>query len=648
MSLRLKLVLSFMAVSLTIVATFSLVTYTSARNYTRHLELNHIHEDNKLLISRLKPRPTLAEIQALLPLHDKNNSEFAIIDTQQHAIVSTQKLGFSEQLLAEISAQTGGDNQQHGSLTTGDTEYLWATDTVPGTPYIITSIYHRNANDIATFLKYIGTPLGVTILVGIWLALWVSTILANLINRVEDQKDLLSFQTNHDSLTQLPNRSAITDIIRASLDAAKISCNTPRNERRNFPCDERVVLCLLNLEALKDINDTLGYESGDILLRQATHRLQEMIRGSDKIGRFGGNKFAIIFTHASDTTVKALSEKLVNAFEPSFEINGQNLYVSASLGIAIYPDHADNAQSLIQKAETALHTANEMSVDFAVYDTRYNRSSTERLNLTHDLRNAIHNNELKLYYQPKLDVKSGTVKSVEALARWIHPQHGFVPPDTFIDIAERTGLIKPLTDWVLRTAVEQCKRWEETGNKIAISINLSARNLHDEALSDQISNLLAYWNVRPDQLCLEITETAMMADPEQAKSLLNRFDQLGVRISIDDFGTGYSSLGYLKQLPVAEIKIDKSFVLNMANDENDASIVRATIRLAHDLGLEVVAEGVEDQQAQELLQELGCEYIQGYHIGRPMPNEELLSTLSTINRHNEELPTYKSSATNRL
>jgi len=224
-------------------------------------------------------------------------------------------------------------------------------------------------------------------------------------------------------------------------------------------------------------------------------------------------------------------------------------------------------------------------------------------------------------------VHRNEIGSVEALARWIHPQQGFIPPDTFIKIAEQTGLIQSLTDWVLRTAIKQCAEWRDMGKYLTVSVNLSARNLHDETLSSQISNLLHYWDVSPGKLCLEITETAMMTNPAHAKKLLKELDDLGVRLSIDDFGTGYSSLGYLKQLPVDELKIDKSFVLNMAKDESDASIVRATVSLAHDLGLEVVAEGVEDQVSQDELSRMGCEYIQGYHIARPMPHDELTAML---------------------
>ncbi len=402
--------------------------------------------------------------------------------------------------------------------------------------------------------------------------------------------------------------------------------------------NEELLFCLVDIDALKEINDSLGHKSGDILLNQVTQRLKHTLRNSGHIGRFGGNKFSVMIKHNEINNAENIRHKLLENFEPVYEINGHSLYVHATLGIAIFPEHANSAQELIQKTETALHTAKKLAIDSTLYDASQDNNSAERLRLTHDLRNAIHNEELQLHYQPQFDVRRNKISGVEALARWIHPQQGFIPPDTFIEIAEQTGLIQSLTDWVLRTAIKQCAEWRDMGKHLTVSVNLSARNLHDETLGSQISNLLNYWEIAPDKLCLEITETAMMTDPAHAKKLLKGLDDLGVRLSIDDFGTGYSSLGYLKQLPVDELKIDKSFVLNMAKDESDASIVRATVSLAHDLGLEVVAEGVEDQVSQDELSRMGCEYIQGYHIARPMPHDELTAMLiSTRTKNNTQL-----------
>ena len=595
---------------------FSAVAYTSARDYTRHNGQILVHKENLRLINLLgEKKPSLEQIQWIFPTSRNADQLYIIVDRQTNEVVSKRK-GSNSILLQRQIAQTiqHGENLPHGIAIFNNKEYLWASNLIPNTHYTLISAYRHTENNLQHFLKFIGAPLGITLVIGIWIAVWASVILTNLIQKVEDKNTQLKFQAHHDPLTKLPNRDALVEVAQQAIESAKSA-------------KEELVVCLIDIDALKDINNTLGHENGDILLGLITQRLQQSLRSSDHIGRFGGNKFAVILRHAQTNNIEAICNKLLENFEALFEINNHSLYIRATLGVSIFPDHADNSLTLIQKAETALHKARKMALDFAVYDASLDKNSADRLKLTHDLRNAIHNEELRLYYQPQFNTTKGTITSVEALARWIHPEQGFIPPDVFIDIAEQTGLIQPLTDWVLRTAIEQCSKWLKMGIHITVSVNLSARNLHDETLGQQVANLLNYWSIAPDQLCLEITETSMMSDPEHARLLLDGLDKLGVRISIDDFGTGYSSLAYLKQLPVDELKVDKSFVLNMSTDDSDASIVRATVGLAHDLGLEVVAEGVEDQTAQDVLEDLGCEFIQGYHFARPMPAEDLTPML---------------------
>ena len=616
MTLQSKLILSFVTVILTTITIFSAVAYTSARDYTRHNGQILVHKENLRLINLLdEKKPSLEQIQWIFPANENAGQLYIIVDRQTNEVISKRK-GSNSILLQRQIAQTiqQGENLPHGIAIFNNKEYLWASNHIPNTQYTLISAYRHTENNLQHFLKFIGAPLSITLFIGIWIAVWASAILTNLIQKVEDKNTQLKFQAHHDPLTKLPNRDALVEVTQQAIESAKAS-------------NEELIVCLIDIDALKDVNDTLGHQNGDILLGQVTQRLQQSLRSSDHIGRFGGNKFAVILRHAQTNNIEAISNKLLENFEAIFEINNHSLYVRATLGVSIFPDHADNSLTLIQKAETALHKARKMALDFAVYDVSLDKNSADRLKLTHDLRNAIHNEELRLYYQPQLNTTKGTITSVEALARWIHPEQGFIPPDVFIDIAEQTGLIQPLTDWVLRTAIEQCSKWLKMGVHITVSVNLSARNLHDETLGQQVANLLNYWSIAPDQLCLEITETSMMTDPEHARLLLDGLDKLGVRISIDDFGTGYSSLAYLKQLPVDELKVDKSFVLAMSTDESDASIVRATVGLAHDLGLEVVAEGVEDQNAQDELEKLGCEFIQGYHFARPMPAEDLTPML---------------------
>lgn len=635
MSFRSKLILSFIAVILLILLIFSAVAYTSARDYTQYNGQILVHKENLRLINQLgQQAPSLEHIQRLFPAGKNTDQLYIIIDTQTGELASTEENTNTTQLQQKIAQSIRSEknrtdlgvdsetNKKDGVINLNDEEYLWASNFIPNTPYKVVSTYRHTENNIQTFLKYIGTPLAITLFIGMWIALWAAAILTNLFRKIDETNSQLQFQAHHDALTQLPNRDALSHVTQQAIESAKT-------------VDEELIFCLVDIKALKDINDSLGHENGDILLNQISQRLKNSLRASDHIGRFGGNKFAIILSHTQTSNIEAICNKLLENFEAVFEINAHKLYVRAILGISIFPNHADNSQVLIQKAETALHKARKMALDFAIYDISLDKNNAERLKLTHDLRNAIHNEELNLFYQPQLNIRTGRIISVEALARWTHPEQGFIPPDVFIEIAEQTGLIQSLTDWVLRTAIEQCSSWLKIGVDVTVSVNLSARNLHDETLGTQVSNLLNYWGIKPSQLCLEITETSMMTDPEHAKTLLDGLDNLGVRISIDDFGTGYSSLAYLKQLPVDELKVDKSFVLNMSNDESDASIVRATVSLAHDLGLEVVAEGVEDQATQDELLKLGCEFIQGYHFARPMPPSDITPMLISNQASND-------------
>ncbi|MEJ2143409.1 MAG: bifunctional diguanylate cyclase/phosphodiesterase, partial [Gammaproteobacteria bacterium] len=495
---------------------------------------------------------------------------------------------------------------------------FWAANSIPGTQYSLLSMSKYQEKGVNEFLNYIGLSLAITVFVALWFSLWAATILANLYQRLANQKSEIEHQSRHDPLTSLPNRKTIGEIIESSILS-------------NNDDNENLLLCLIDINGLKDVNDTLGHEYGDRLLVNVSERLKEVLRTSDRVGRFGGDKFAAILTHSKNTAIEELCNRILSTFDRSFQVEGHDLYLGSTLGIASYPEHAEDSQTLIQKSEIALHTAKDSSKDFYIYDTSLDQGNSRRLNLANDLRQAIREGKLELYYQPQLDLRTGNIASVEALARWNHPEYGFIPPDTFIHIAERTGLIKQFTEWALATAVKQCADWRKSFNSLSVSINLSARNLHDETLVKQISRLIRHWKIIPEQICLEITETAMMADPEHAMLLLEDLDRLGLRISIDDFGTGYSSLSYLKKLPVDEIKIDKSFVMNMGNSENDSSIIRATVGLAHDLGLSVVAEGVEDQNSLDQLKQMGCQVAQGYHIFKPAPAEQVRKFIETFN-----------------
>jgi diguanylate cyclase (GGDEF)-like protein/PAS domain S-box-containing protein len=430
------------------------------------------------------------------------------------------------------------------------------------------------------------------------------------------QAEALEYQATHDALTDLPNRTLCYDRIRQVIASSR---------RR----DEHFAVIVMDLDGFKDINDTLGHHHGDRILREVGERLQQPLRDSDTVSRLGGDEFAVLLPDTDPHQALNVVHKLSAALRPSFIVERHAVDVGASMGIVYYPDHGDDADTLLQRADVAMYVAKRARIGYAIYDADQDPNTLTRLTLMTDLRQAIDSGRLVLYYQPKFSLRSGQVSGVECLLRWPHPQHGFMPPDAFIPLAEQSAVIKPLSQWVLRTAAAQCRQWRTLGLNLSVAVNLSARDLEVPELPDIIAGLLDEHDIHSRCLMLELTENAIMSDPDRALDIISRLAAMGVRFSIDDFGTGYSSLANLKSLPVAELKIDKSFVMDMHSDDNDAIIVRSTIDLAHNLGLRVVAEGVESQEDWDLLAILGCDSAQGYHMCRPLPAEELSRWLLT-------------------
>ena len=413
-----------------------------------------------------------------------------------------------------------------------------------------------------------------------------------------------------DTLTGLPNRAMLLSCIVEAL---------PKAEQ----IGGSMALLMLDLDRFKEVNDTFGHQIGDLLLQQVGDRLRQAVGDSGIVARLGGDEFAVFLPTASETSAQQLASALNAALEEAFQVEGYPLQVEASVGIALYPAHGTDPLTLLRHADVAMYTAKRRHEGCALYDTRHDQYSPRRLALLGDLRKAIATQELRLYYQPKAELKTGLVKSVEALIRWQHPSHGFIPPDQFIPMAEQTGLITPLTDWIVETAVAQCRRWLDDGLELRVAVNLSMRNLRDANLPDTIARLLAQYRVPPQLLFVEITESAVMMDAEHTLQVLSRLFALGVRIAIDDYGTGYASLSYLKQLPADELKIDRAFVQHLIRDHSDQVIVQSTVNMAHSLGISVVAEGVEDQATWSLLEMLGCDIAQGYYLCRPAPAHDL-------------------------
>ena len=414
-----------------------------------------------------------------------------------------------------------------------------------------------------------------------------------------------------DALTGLANRALFYDRLeQATLTAARYQ--TP------------FALLMMDLDRFKNINDTLGHHVGDQLLQQMGQRLQTVLRKSDTLARLGGDEFAALLPALREKdSIIFVTKKISEALNTPFSIDGHSLSIGISIGVARSPRDGENITLLMQRADVAMYKAKTENVNYSFYEEGMDSENMFELTMESELRKAMETNDFALYYQPKIDIHQKCITGVEALMRWIHPEHGFIPPDKFIPLAEQTGHIQPITEWVLETALAQCAEWHSKGIKIGISVNLSAYSLNDIALLDTVRHALAKAKLAPKWLTLELTETAIMSDPSRALSTLSRLSSMGVALSIDDFGTGYSSLAYLKRFPVNEIKIDKSFVIDMTEDASDAVIVRSTIDLAHNMGMTVIAEGIETQEAWDRLLELGCNLGQGYLMCRPCPANEL-------------------------
>jgi len=440
--------------------------------------------------------------------------------------------------------------------------------------------------------------------------LWADN--ARLLEQERAERARLEVMATTDALTGLPNRTLLHDRLAHAL----------RHARRD---GTPLALLLLDLDRFKEVNDTLGHHIGDLLLRQVASRMREPLRASDTVARLGGDEFGILLPATDEAGAIRVARTLLDILGAPFPVEGHALDIGASIGIALTSAGDDDAPALLRHADVAMYTAKRAHGGYALYDAEADQHSPQRLALMGALRQAVAAGELLLYYQPKVMAGTGRLGGVEALLRWPHAEHGFIPPDYFIPLAEHTGLIVPLTEWVLRTALRQHRAWRDRGLLFGMAVNLSARTLHDTHLPDLVRGLLGQHDIAPAQLTLEITESALMVDPARAREVLTRLTALGVRIAIDDFGTGYSSLGYLKRLPVHEVKIDKSLVpgLGAMADPKDIAIVRAVVAMARALGLDVVAEGVERAESLDLLRGLGCTSVQGYYFSRPLPASEL-------------------------
>jgi len=432
--------------------------------------------------------------------------------------------------------------------------------------------------------------------------------------QLTDTNERLAHVAVHDSLTNIPNRVLFNDRLQHSILLAS-------RENKSF------AVCIMDLNKFKEINDNEGHNIGDQVLKTIAERLNEAFRKSDTLARLGGDEFALLLPKVPRGSIPIVADKIISEVEKPIIINGESFSVGISIGFALYPEHGEDNSTLINCADFAMYNCKRSDVKYSIYDSEEDAERHEYNKLTKDLEKAIEEGDLELHYQPIVDIKAKLVRGVEALCRWTHPEKGSIQPVEFIKIAEENNLILPLTEWVLQTAIKQCSEWKDAGHELTMSINLSANNLKDNRLPEKISESLSKVELDPKWVHIEITESMTMDDPDQAMKMLEKINDMGVSISMDDFGTGYSSLSYLSKLPIDELKIDRGFVLEMDSEKENAIIVKSTIDLAHNLGLSVVAEGIEEEHILKMLNDYGCEHAQGFHICKPQPGDLFLDWL---------------------
>ncbi len=437
----------------------------------------------------------------------------------------------------------------------------------------------------------------------------------SLADKLEVAREEVNRSALVDPLTQCPNRVLFNDRLQQALLSAKRS-------NSSFP------LMVVDLDHFKEINETLGYAFGDDVLREVARRLRGLLRDSDTVARLGSDDFGVLLSSTASVDGAAnVAERVFDTVSAKASIRGQALDLPISIGIAIFPDHGEDAEALLRHADMALTEARRTRVPYSVFGAGGPDASTGALRLATDIRSAVERDELVLHYQPKVSMATGRTIGVEALVRWQHPELGLIMPGDFMPLIERTALITPMSLKILTEALKQSRAWHEIGLDVPVAVNLSPRSLHQTDLPDRVAEILETVGVEPNRLSIEITETAIMVDEASAETVVRRLADLGVQIAIDDFGTGYSSLTRLRRLPVSELKIDRSFVGNMAQSNEDSVIVRALVDLGHRLGQRIVAEGVEDEATWQNLKSWGCDAAQGYHLCRPAPPDKLTTWL---------------------
>ena len=622
MQLRTRLILSFSVMAFMIVSMFTVLSYQisiDAKKRTETKFLLHLlaEFEEALEPSLHKEISDINEIQNLDHLLNfVDDDEHLILEHQGHIHYLADKQFIQANrseldLLVNNVAQIVKDDLSSGQSFVNNTYYSWVSKMVADTDYRMV-LYHETMDDGAfTEDSVIWSRLIFTAAIIFWLAVWAGLFLSFWIVKKLDKKNKrLIYQATHDALTGLPNRTFMFKKLNELIDDKKNS-------------NKQIALYIMDIDGFKVLNDTLGHTYGDELLKLIAQRLSSKDVECDFIARLGGDEFALLKSHNEGDDPQVFIQTIKDKLSCPISFSGIDYRIKGSIGVAIYPFHGNDPETIVQHAEIAMYKAKAREVSYFIYSEEDNPNSVRKLKLISELHIAVKNNDLQVYYQPKINLKNKKIYGVEALVRWNHPQLGFISPNEFIPLAEQVGLISKITDQVLYKTIQDWNKWHQMGFELHVAVNISSNEFEDPNMPLKISGYLKDWTMPASFMTLEITESLMMGDIENTLSLFQSLRDIDIKLSIDDFGTGFSSLSYLRQLPVSEIKIDRTFIMEMLRHENDLKIVNTILNLAHDLNFKVVAEGVEDLPTLQKLEKMGCDNAQGYYMARPMPADEL-------------------------
>lgn len=619
MSLRVKILLSFVLGELLLLTFFGYTAYDTAKITNINNEVALLSSVTTRIADHVAHNINRGEkMNPLLAPYESDGASGAtylfVVDQNGTLIAQPDKVEL-QHAFQEIRRQFNNTfSHGSGSAEVNGSIYIWATTPVLDTGYSATLVRPALISQAKLFFREMGVSLIVAAVIMLWVASWAAMYVSMLIEKLDEQKNILAHRSLHDVLTGLPNRALLNDRLSQLIDVTG-------RQVTHF------AICFIDLNRFKDVNDTLGHHVGDELLLEVSKRLKAHLRKSDTVARLGGDEFALILREVDAAGARLTGEKILQSIKVPIEIGDHKLFVSGSMGVAMYPDQGREVQLLLRKADVAMYAAKRSGTAIEFYRDDYDVFTQDKLELTQQLHEAIESNQLELWYQPKYDIKDKKVIGAEALLRWNHPVLGYIPPPTFIQVAEHSGLINELSRWVLKKAFCDSEVMDKQGFALSISINLSAYNLQDPRFESDVISILDESGIDARKIILELTESAMVINPSQTKELLIRLTDRGFRISVDDFGTGYSTLTNLRRLPISELKMDRSFVGNIISDVGDASIVNAMIGLGESLEIDVVAEGVETPEVLEALRKSGCFTVQGYLISKPLPLTTMMDWL---------------------